>query len=150
MLSSFLFALSSLDESVGTEERPEKRENPLLSLSEDAQQKEGRAALFVPRGMRRSIGDYCRRFEQYLRVTAHEAVGSFNPWLIAERSVEGLCFVEELGATCQLTERLEKGLARVSGRAFAPRSSSGCFGASEQAFLLNASLQGEEMGKLHG
>ncbi|XP_019782385.2 protein moonraker isoform X1 [Tursiops truncatus] len=76
---------TSLDESVGTEERPEKRENPLLSLSEDAQQKEGRAALFVPRGMRRSIGDYCRRFEQYLRVTAHEAVGSFNPWLIAER-----------------------------------------------------------------
>nr|XP_030717534.1 protein moonraker isoform X2 [Globicephala melas] len=76
---------TSLDESVGTEERPEKRENPLLSLSEDAQQKEGRAALFVPRGMRRSIGDYCRRFEQYLRVTAHEAVGFFNPWLIAER-----------------------------------------------------------------
>eukprot|EP00069_Balaena_mysticetus_P014010 bmy_22202T0 len=125
---------TSLDESVGTEERPEKRETPLLSLSEDAQQKKGRAALFVPWGMRHSIGDYCRRFEQYLRVIAHEAVGSFNPWLIAERSVEGLCFVEELGATCQLTERLEKGLARVSGRAFVPWSSSGCFGASEQAF----------------
>lgn len=147
MLSSFLFALSSLDESVGTEERPEKRENPLLSLSEDAQQKEGRAALFVPRGMRRSIGDYCRRFEQYLRVTAHEAVGSFNPWLIAERSVEGLCFVEELGATCQLTERLEKGLARVSGRAFAPWSSSGCFGASEQAFSAKCLSSGRGDGK---
>ncbi|KAM9046071.1 protein moonraker isoform 2-T5 [Megaptera novaeangliae] len=125
---------TSLDESVGTEERPEKRETPLLSLSEGAQQRKGRAALFVPRGMRHSIGDYCRRFEQYLRVIAHEAVGAFNPWLIAERSVEGLCFVEELGATCQLTERLEKGLARVSGRAFVPWSSSGCFGASEQAF----------------
>ena len=134
MLSSFLFALSSLDESVGTEERPEKRETPLLSLSEGAQQRKGRAAIFVPRGMRHSIGDYCRRFEQYLRVIAHEAVGAFNPWLIAERSVEGLCFVEELGATCQLTERLEKGLARVSGRAFVPWSSSGFFGASEQAF----------------
>ncbi|XP_026986568.1 protein moonraker isoform X3 [Sagmatias obliquidens] len=88
---------TSLDESVGTEERPEKRENPLLSLSEDAQQKEGRAALFVPRGMRRSIGDYCRRFEQYLRVTAHEAVGSFNPWLIAESFAEELVD-EALGA----------------------------------------------------
>nr|XP_030717535.1 protein moonraker isoform X3 [Globicephala melas] len=88
---------TSLDESVGTEERPEKRENPLLSLSEDAQQKEGRAALFVPRGMRRSIGDYCRRFEQYLRVTAHEAVGFFNPWLIAESFAEELVD-EALGA----------------------------------------------------
>ncbi|XP_065753578.1 protein moonraker [Phocoena phocoena] len=88
---------TSLDESVGTEERPEKRENPLLSLSEDAQQKEGRAALFVPRGMRRSIGDYCCRFERYLRVTAHEAVGSFNPWLIAESFAEELVD-EALGA----------------------------------------------------
>ena len=94
MLSSFLFALSSLDESVVTEERSEKREAPLPSLLEDAQQTEGRAALFVPLAMRRSIGDYCRRFEHYLRVIAHEAVGSFNPWLIAERSVGGcaLCW----------------------------------------------------------
>lgn len=89
MLSSFLFALSSLDESVGTEERSEKREAPLLSLSEDSLQREGRVALSVPPGMWRSIGDYCSRFEHYLRVVAHEAVGAFNPWLIAERSVEG-------------------------------------------------------------
>ena len=84
---SFLFALSSLDESVGTEEKSEKREAPLLSLSEGAQQKEGRAALLVPPSMRHSIGDYCSRFERYLRMISHEAVGSFNPWLLAERSV---------------------------------------------------------------
>ncbi|KAM9046074.1 protein moonraker isoform 4-T8 [Megaptera novaeangliae] len=88
---------TSLDESVGTEERPEKRETPLLSLSEGAQQRKGRAALFVPRGMRHSIGDYCRRFEQYLRVIAHEAVGAFNPWLIAESFAEELVD-EALGA----------------------------------------------------
>ncbi|XP_065388708.1 protein moonraker isoform X4 [Macaca fascicularis] len=76
---------NSLDESVGTEEGSEKREAPLLSLAEDSQQKEGRAPLFVPPGMRHSIGDYCSRFEQYLRIVSHEAVGSFNPWLIAER-----------------------------------------------------------------
>lgn len=94
MLSSLLFVLSSLDESVGTEEGSEKREAPLLSLAEDSQQKEGRAPLFVPPGMRHSIGDYCSRFEQYLRIISHEAVGSFNPWLIAERSVKcyGLLF----------------------------------------------------------
>ncbi|XP_043759406.1 protein moonraker isoform X1 [Cervus elaphus] len=88
---------ASLDESVGTEERSEKREAPLLSLSEDAQQTEGRAALFVPPAMRHSIGDYCRRFEHYLRVIAHEAVGSFNPWLIAESFSEELVD-EALGA----------------------------------------------------
>ncbi|PNI37172.1 KIAA0753 isoform 12, partial [Pan troglodytes] len=79
---------NSLDESVGTEEGSEKREAPLLSLAEDSQQKEGRAPLFVPPGMRHSIGDYCSRFEQYLRIISHEAVGSFNPWLIAERQSE--------------------------------------------------------------
>lgn len=76
---------------MGTEEKSEKREAPLLSLSEDPQRQEGRAALFVPPSMRRSIGDYCSRFEQYLRMVSHEAVGSFNPWLIAERSVK--CYV---------------------------------------------------------
>ncbi|XP_021784343.2 protein moonraker isoform X4 [Papio anubis] len=88
---------NSLDESVGTEEGSEKREAPLLSLAEDSQQKEGRAPLFVPPGMRHSIGDYCSRFEQYLRIVSHEAVGSFNPWLIAESFSEELVD-EALGA----------------------------------------------------
>ncbi|XP_027373071.1 protein moonraker isoform X2 [Bos indicus x Bos taurus] len=88
---------ASLDESVVTEEGSEKREAPLPSLLEDAQQTEGRAALFVPPAMRRSIGDYCHRFEHYLRVIAHEAVGSFNPWLIAESFSEELVD-EALGA----------------------------------------------------
>ncbi|XP_075850352.1 protein moonraker isoform X1 [Microcebus murinus] len=81
---------NSLDESVGTEERSEKREAPLLSLAEDSQWKEGQALLSVPRGMRHSIGDYCSRFEQYLRIVSHEAIGSFNPWLIAESFSEEL------------------------------------------------------------
>ncbi|XP_047293151.1 protein moonraker isoform X6 [Homo sapiens] len=88
---------NSLDESVGTEEGSEKREAPLLSLAEDSQQKEGRAPLFVPPGMQHSIGDYCSRFEQYLRIISHEAVGSFNPWLIAESFSEELVD-EALGA----------------------------------------------------
>ncbi|XP_074176408.1 protein moonraker isoform X2 [Rhinolophus sinicus] len=75
---------NSLDENVGTEEKSEKREGPLLPLSEEPQQRQGRVALSVPPGMRASIGDYCGRFEQYLRMVSHEAVGSFNPWLIAE------------------------------------------------------------------
>ncbi|XP_016043346.1 protein moonraker isoform X2 [Erinaceus europaeus] len=88
---------NSLDESMGTEERSEKREAPLLSLAEDSQQKAGQAALFIPLSMRHSIGDYCSRFEQYLRMVSHEAVGSFNPWLIAESFSEELVD-EALGA----------------------------------------------------
>lgn len=91
MLSSFLFALSSLDENAGMEEKSEKREAPLPPLSENPQRRQGLLALSVPAGMWSSIGDYCGRFEQYLRMVSHEAVGSFNPWLIAERSVA--CYV---------------------------------------------------------
>lgn len=76
---------------MGTEEKSEKREAPLLFPSEDSEQRKGRTALLVPPGMRHSIGDYCSRYDQYLRMVSHEAVGSFNPWLIAERSVNVPC-----------------------------------------------------------
>ncbi|XP_008048073.1 protein moonraker isoform X2 [Carlito syrichta] len=88
---------NSLNESVGTEEGSEKREAPHLSLADDSQQKEGQTPLFVPLGMRHSIGDYCSRFEQYLRFISHEPIGSFNPWLIAESFSEELVD-EALGA----------------------------------------------------
>lgn len=88
---------NSLDESMGTEDRSEKREAPLLSLAEESQQKAGQVALFVPLSMKCSIGDYCSSFERYLRMISHEAVGSFNPWLIAESFSEELVD-EALGA----------------------------------------------------
>ncbi|XP_032947510.1 protein moonraker isoform X3 [Rhinolophus ferrumequinum] len=88
---------NSLDENVGTEEESEKREAPLLPLSEGPQQRQGHVALSVPPGMRSSVGDYCGRFEQYLRMVSHEAVGSFNPWLIAESFSDELVD-EALGA----------------------------------------------------
>ncbi|XP_059127096.1 protein moonraker isoform X2 [Peromyscus eremicus] len=88
---------NSLDESVGTEEEPEKREAPFSSVGEDLHQKEGRTPLFVPPGMQHSIGDYCSQFEQFLRIISHEAVGSFNPWLIAESFSDELVD-EALGA----------------------------------------------------
>ncbi|XP_040605007.1 protein moonraker isoform X3 [Mesocricetus auratus] len=88
---------NSLDESLGTEEESEKREAPFPSVGEDLHQKEGRTPLFVPPGMRHSIGDYCSRFEQFLRVISHEAIGSFNPCLIAESFSDELVD-EALGA----------------------------------------------------
>ncbi|XP_031210208.1 protein moonraker isoform X2 [Mastomys coucha] len=76
---------NSLDESMGTEEGLEKREGSLPFFREDLHQKEGQTHLSVPPRMQHSIADYCSRFEQFLRIISHEAVGSFNPWLIAER-----------------------------------------------------------------
>lgn len=81
-------SLSSLDASVDASEESEKREAPCPPIPEEPLRREGRTALLVPPGCRRSIHDYCSRFEQHLRVIAHEAVGAFNPWLMAERSVQ--------------------------------------------------------------
>lgn len=127
MLSSFLFALSSLNESVETEERSEKREAPFLSLSEDSPRKAGQAAWSVPPGMLRSIGNYCRRFEQHLRLMSHEAVGSFSPWLMAERSVQAyVCLC--LGTRCQMFPDRKAGerTGHCLMLCFGPQSSSGC------------------------
>lgn len=113
MLSSLSHVLSSLDESLGTEEESERREARFLSAGEDLQQKEDRTPLFVPPRMRHSIGDYCSRFEQFLRIISHEAIGSFNPWLIAERLVKFLSLLTGQGPNFRLEEDLEKGLAEV-------------------------------------
>ncbi|XP_045343260.1 protein moonraker isoform X3 [Leopardus geoffroyi] len=88
---------NSLDASVDAGEESEKREAPLSPLPEESLRQEGRTALLVPPGMRRSIRDSCSRFEQYLRMTAHEAVGAFNPWLMAESFSDELVD-EALGA----------------------------------------------------
>ncbi|XP_030151226.1 protein moonraker isoform X2 [Lynx canadensis] len=88
---------NSLDASVDAGEESEKREAPLPPLPEESLRQEGRTALLVPPGMRRSIRDSCSRFEQYLRLTAHEAVGAFNPWLMAESFSDELVD-EALGA----------------------------------------------------
>ncbi|XP_045442609.1 protein moonraker isoform X2 [Pipistrellus kuhlii] len=98
---------NSLDDSGGPEEKSEEREAPLLFPSEDSEQRKDRTALLVPPGMRRSIGDYCSRYDQYLRMVSHEAVGSFNPWLIAESFSEELVdealgsVTAELGDLCE-------------------------------------------------
>ncbi|XP_059006065.1 protein moonraker isoform X2 [Mustela lutreola] len=88
---------NSLDESVGMDERSEKSGARLAPLPEECPQKDGQTVLHVPPGLRHSIGDYCSRFEQYLRLVAHEAVGTFNPWLLAESFSDELVD-EALGA----------------------------------------------------
>ncbi|XP_068441777.1 protein moonraker isoform X2 [Clinocottus analis] len=47
-------------------------------------------ALSVPGGMLGNIRQYREDYETYLRVVAHEAVGSFNPWAVTDRLAEEL------------------------------------------------------------
>ena len=42
-------------------------------------------SLSVPKHMLQSILDYNSRYKHHLKLISHEAVGSFNPWQIAER-----------------------------------------------------------------
>ncbi|XP_055751662.1 protein moonraker isoform X5 [Salvelinus fontinalis] len=46
--------------------------------------------LSVPASMQRNIQQYRQDHEAYLRLVAHEAVGSFNPWAIADSLSEEL------------------------------------------------------------
>ncbi|XP_034404269.1 LOW QUALITY PROTEIN: protein moonraker [Cyclopterus lumpus] len=46
--------------------------------------------IFVPGGMLGNIRQYREDYESYLRVVAHEAVGSFNPWAVTDRLAEEL------------------------------------------------------------
>ncbi|XP_006899864.1 PREDICTED: uncharacterized protein KIAA0753 homolog [Elephantulus edwardii] len=88
---------NSLDESMGTEERVNKADTSPLALPQAAQHSEGKVFLMVPPPMLHSISEYCSHFEHYLRMISHEAVGSFNPWLLAESFSEELVD-EALGA----------------------------------------------------
>ena len=46
---------------------------------------DSRTVVTVPGAMLRDIRRYREDFEAYLRLVAHEPVGSFNPWAIADR-----------------------------------------------------------------
>lgn len=43
------------------------------------------AYLTVPPSMQRSIQKYRENHDAFLRLVSHEALGSFNPWAIADR-----------------------------------------------------------------
>ncbi|KAG7259531.1 hypothetical protein CRUP_015267 [Coryphaenoides rupestris] len=50
----------------------------------------GRAVVTVPGDTLKSIRLYREEFDAYLRLVAHEPVGSFNPWAIADSLAEEL------------------------------------------------------------
>ncbi|XP_034994746.2 protein moonraker isoform X2 [Zootoca vivipara] len=78
------------EESAGMEELLEPRNGTVPPLSLQPRRKEAGVFLSVPKNMLQSIHDYSVRYNQHLRCISHEAVGSFNPWRIAESLAEEL------------------------------------------------------------
>ncbi|XP_064379064.1 protein moonraker isoform X2 [Dromaius novaehollandiae] len=66
-------------------------------------QNERYVSLSVPKHMFQSILDYNNRYKHHLKLISHEAVGSFNPWQIAESLAEEL--TEE--ALCDVAAELQ-------------------------------------------
>ncbi|XP_021271353.1 protein moonraker [Numida meleagris] len=80
----------------GTDENKEAQEkllteNDILQpLTQNSLQKESHVSFSVTKHMLQSILDYNSKYKRRLKLIFHEAVGSFNPWQIAESLAEEL------------------------------------------------------------
>ncbi|XP_062471600.1 protein moonraker isoform X2 [Pezoporus occidentalis] len=91
------------DENKEAEEQLQSGNDILPPLTCNSLQKEGCVSLSVPKHMLQSILDYNSRYTHHLKLISHEAVGSFNPWQIAESLAEQL--TEE--ALCDVAAELQ-------------------------------------------
>lgn len=77
---------SIVSESSLTEEVSQDEQQARCSLTFPGPVEQSRRTIIsVPSSMLRNIRRYSEEYEAYLRVVAHEAVGSFNPWAVADR-----------------------------------------------------------------
>ncbi|XP_054703863.1 protein moonraker isoform X2 [Grus americana] len=78
----------------GAEEKLQTGNDILQLLTLNSLQKDCHVSLSVPKHMLHSILEYNSRYKHHLKLISHEAVGSFNPWQIAERYMNCLCVFE--------------------------------------------------------
>ncbi|XP_019133474.2 protein moonraker isoform X2 [Larimichthys crocea] len=82
---------SLLSENSLTEEASQDEQQPRRSVMFPGPlERSGGTVISVPGSMLRNIRRYREDYEAYLRVVAHEAVGSFNPWAVADSLAEEL------------------------------------------------------------
>ncbi|XP_040901434.1 protein moonraker isoform X3 [Toxotes jaculatrix] len=80
-----------LSESSLTEEASQDKQQPRNSTTFPGPVEKSRGTVIsVPGSMLRNIQRYREDYEAYLRVVAHEAVGSFNPWAVANSLADEL------------------------------------------------------------
>ncbi|NXJ11719.1 MOONR protein, partial [Odontophorus gujanensis] len=85
-----LFYDKGTDEKEETQEKLLSGNDILQPLSQDSVQKEPCVSFSVTKHMLQSILDYNSKYKLHLKLIFHEAVGSFNPWQIAESLAEEL------------------------------------------------------------
>ncbi|KAM9272709.1 protein moonraker isoform 3-T3 [Morus bassanus] len=103
ILPEKLFDGNDVDENKEAEEKLQTGNDILQPLTRNSLQKECYVSLSVPKHMLQSILDYNSRYKHHLKLISHEAVGSFNPWQIAESLAEQL--TEE--ALCDVAAELQ-------------------------------------------
>ncbi|XP_054063990.1 protein moonraker [Rissa tridactyla] len=81
---------NDIDENKEAEEKLQTGSDVLQPLTQNSLHRECCVSLSVPKHMLQSILDYNSRYLHHLKLISHEAVGSFNPWQIAESLAEQL------------------------------------------------------------
>ncbi|XP_053941274.1 protein moonraker isoform X2 [Cuculus canorus] len=94
---------NDIDENEEAEEKLQTGNDILQPLTRNSLQKGCCVSLSVPKHMLQSILDYNSRYKHHLKLISHEAVGSFDPWQIAESLAEQL--IEE--ALCDVAAELQ-------------------------------------------
>ncbi|XP_065708860.1 protein moonraker isoform X3 [Patagioenas fasciata] len=94
ILSEKRFDVNDIDENKEAEEKLQPGNDILQPLTRNPLQKECCVCLSVPKHMLQSILDYNSRYQHHLKLISHEAVGSFDPWQIAERYTNYSCVFE--------------------------------------------------------
>ncbi|XP_026717549.1 protein moonraker isoform X4 [Athene cunicularia] len=98
-----LFDSNDTAENKEAEEKSQTGNDIVQPLAGNSLRKECSVCLSVPEHMLQSILDYSSRYKHHLKLISHEAVGSFNPWQIAESLAEQL--TEE--ALCDVAAELQ-------------------------------------------
>ena len=87
ILLSFLRHSILSENSVSEEasrDEPQPRHSAAFPVFPGPVERSRRTVISVPGSMLGNIRRYRKDYEDYLRAVAHEAVGSFNPWAIAD------------------------------------------------------------------
>ncbi|NXX49542.1 MOONR protein, partial [Tricholaema leucomelas] len=94
---------NDIDENKEAEENLQTGNEIFQPRTRNSLQEECCVALSVPKAMLQSISEYNNRYKQHLKLICHDAVGSFDPWQIAESLAEQL--TEE--ALCDVAAELQ-------------------------------------------
>lgn len=79
------FRHSIVSENSVSEEASGDQQQPRRSLMFPGSVETRGTVISVPSSTLRNIRRYREKHEAYLRAVAHESVGSFNPWAVADR-----------------------------------------------------------------